>query len=218
MISDETPLLPDVVRAYPFSWDSGFVWPPETEERENLAYARAVLEACLPRTVLASPEPPEEPAVWEREDDEYPEWTGIRAVLRGHMPYARHVTAGRMAGAGAECARLGVGTTDFEEIWTRRITAWIAEQTVIWCGLVVDDEKALTPRPPVPAVLPPVRTAGFSAGRSGAGVRSPASRIPAHLARPAPAHAACAAAPGTIPPPGSPARTAYGPASVPPRP
>ncbi|MGS2646247.1 hypothetical protein [Streptosporangium sp. LJ11] len=146
MISNETPLLPDAVRAYPFSWGSGFVWPPETEEREeNLAYARAVLEACLPRTVLASPEPPEEPAVWEREDDEYPEWTGIRAVLRGHMPYARHVTAGRMAGARAECARLGVDTTDFEEIWTRRITAWIAEQTLIWCGLMVDDEKALTP-------------------------------------------------------------------------
>ncbi|MGJ6966050.1 hypothetical protein ACSDR0_29490 [Streptosporangium sp. G11] len=146
MISDETPLLPDVVRAYPFSWGSGFVWPPETEEREeSLAYARAVLEACLPRAVLASPEPPQEPTVWDHEGDEYPEWTGIRAVLRGHMPYARHATAGRMAGAKAECARQGIDTTGFEEIWTRRIVAWIAEQTLSWCGLMVDDEKGLTP-------------------------------------------------------------------------
>ncbi|MFF3438280.1 hypothetical protein [Streptosporangium sp. NPDC002721] len=149
MNSEETPLLPDVVRAYPFSWDSGFVWPPETDEgEESLAYARAALEACLPRAALASPEPPEEPVVWESGDGgdgEYPAWTGVRAVLRGHMPYARHVTAGRMAAARAECARHGVDTTDFEEIWTRRITAWIAEQTLGWCGLMVDDEKALTP-------------------------------------------------------------------------
>lgn len=52
----EEPLLPEVVRALPYSWDLGFIWPPETEEsRENLAYARAVLEACLPR--LPSPRP-----------------------------------------------------------------------------------------------------------------------------------------------------------------
>ncbi|MGW0803370.1 hypothetical protein [Nonomuraea sp. NPDC002799] len=143
MISDETPLLPDAVRAYPFSWGSGFLWPPETaESEENLAYARAVLEACLPQAVLPSPEPPEQPPMWE---DEYPEWTSIRAVLRGRMPYARHVTAGRMAAAKAECARQGMDTADFEEIWTRRIIAWIAGQTLHWCGLMVDDEKVLTP-------------------------------------------------------------------------
>ncbi|WP_106397216.1 hypothetical protein [Actinocorallia populi] len=146
MISAGTPLLPDVVRAYPFSWGSGFVWPSETGENEkNLAYARAVLEACLPRDVLALPEPPEEPVVWDCEDDGYPGWAGVRAVLRERMPYARHVTAERMAGAKAECARQGIVTTDFEEVWVRRITAWIAEQTLHWCGLVVDDEEALTP-------------------------------------------------------------------------
>lgn len=146
MISDETPLLPDVVRAYPFSWGSGFVWPPETEEsEENLTYAQAVLEACLPRAVLASPEPPEEPIVWDRADDRHPEWTGIRAMLRERMPCARHVTAERMAEAKAECARQGIDTTDFAEIWTRRVIAWIVEQTLYWCGLMVDDEKALTP-------------------------------------------------------------------------
>ncbi|GAA2720632.1 hypothetical protein GCM10010439_09010 [Actinocorallia aurantiaca] len=146
MISAETPLLPDVVRVYPFSWGSGFVWPSGTEESEkNLAYARDVLEACLPRAVLALPEPPEEPVVWGCEDDAYPEWTGIRAVLRERMPYARDVTAERMADVEAECARQGIDTTDFEEVWTRRITAWIAEQTMHWCGLMVDDEEALTP-------------------------------------------------------------------------
>ncbi len=131
-----------MVRDYPFSWDSGFSWPPETE---NLPYAQAVLEACLPRAALASPEPPQEPTVWDCEDDEHPEWTGIRAILRVRMPYARHVTAERMADAKAECARQGIDTVDFEEIWTRRIVAWIAEQTLCWCGLMVDDEEALTP-------------------------------------------------------------------------
>jgi hypothetical protein len=104
-----------------------------------------VLEACLPRAALASPEPPEEPTVWDCENDEHPEWTGIRAILRVRMPYARHVTAERMADAQAECARQGIDTVDFEEIWTRRILAWIAERTLCWCGLMVDDEKTLTP-------------------------------------------------------------------------
>ncbi|WTL69208.1 hypothetical protein OG339_23495 [Streptosporangium sp. NBC_01495] len=64
-----------------------------------------------------------------------------------------------------------------------------------------------------------VRRPGFSAvDRSGAGARFPSSRIPAHLARSASAPVACVAVPGTSPPPGSPDRSAYGPASVPPRP
>lgn len=135
-----------MVRAYPFSWDFGFIWPPETEEsEENLTYARAVLEACLPPVALASPEPPEQPIVYEYRDDDRPEWLGIRTILRERMPYARHVTAERMADAKAECARRSIDTTDFEEIWTRRVIAWIAEQTLYWCGLMVDDEKALTP-------------------------------------------------------------------------
>ncbi len=76
--ADETPLLPEVLRAYPYPWDNGFVWTSEKEDEETLAYARAVLEACLP------PEP--------------------------------------------------LATTGFQEVWTRRITAWIAEQTLYWCG------------------------------------------------------------------------------------
>ena len=57
----EEPLLPEAVRDLPYSWDLGFVWPPETEEsRENIAYARAVLEACLPPVPLTTPEPPPE--------------------------------------------------------------------------------------------------------------------------------------------------------------
>ncbi|MGW2564017.1 hypothetical protein ACWCXB_33325 [Streptomyces sp. NPDC001514] len=143
--ADETPLLPEVLRAYPYSWDNGFIWTSEREDAETLAYARAVLEACLPPEPLAEPEPPEEAVVHDSSDEEYPEWTGIRAVLRERMPYARYVTAERMADAEAECARRGLDTTGFQEVWTRRITAWIAEQTLYWCGLMVDDEAALTP-------------------------------------------------------------------------
>ncbi|MEU2264394.1 hypothetical protein ABZ557_29915 [Streptomyces sp. NPDC019645] len=143
--ADETPLLPEVLRAYPYPWDNAFVWTSEAEDEETLAYARAVLEACLPPEPLAAPEPPEEAVVDDSSDEGYPEWTEIRAVLRERMPYARYVTAERMAEAEAECARRGLSTTAFQEVWTRRITAWIAEQTLYWCGLMVDDEAALTP-------------------------------------------------------------------------
>ncbi|WP_329036937.1 hypothetical protein OHT61_09825 [Streptomyces sp. NBC_00178] len=143
--ADGTPLLPPVLQAYPYPWDNAFIWTSEKEDEETLAYARAVLEACLPPRPLAEPEPPAEVAVHDSSEDGYPEWTEIRTVLRERMPYARHVTAERMADAEAECARRGLTTADFEEVWTRRITAWIAEQTLYWCGLMVDDEAALTP-------------------------------------------------------------------------
>ncbi|WP_455352732.1 hypothetical protein [Streptomyces sp. SYSU K217416] len=143
----EAPLLPEAVRALPYSWDDGFVWPPDTEEgEENLAYARAVLEACLPAAPLAAPEPPEEVrAKYLPEGESMPEWVEIRSVLRALMPYARCVTRERMAEAEAECARRGLDTTDFTERWTIRISAWIAEQVLHWCGLMVDDVEAMTP-------------------------------------------------------------------------
>ncbi|MFD9500625.1 hypothetical protein [Streptomyces sp. NPDC060035] len=143
--ADGTPLLPVVLQSYPYPWNNAFIWTSEKEDQETLAYARAVLEACLPPEPLAEPEPPEEAVVHDSSDDGYPEWTEIRAVLRERMPYARYVTAERMADAEAECARRGLATTGFQEVWTRRITAWIAEQTLYWCGLMVDDEAALTP-------------------------------------------------------------------------
>lgn len=145
--ADESPLLPEAVRALPYSWDFGFVWPPETEENdENFAYARAVLEACLPAEPLAAPEPPPEVRLkYLDEDASWPEWTEIRQVLRSHMPYARCVTRERMAEAEVECARAGLDTTDFTERWTLRITAWIAEETLRWCALMVDDVEAITP-------------------------------------------------------------------------
>ncbi|MFD8193762.1 hypothetical protein [Streptomyces wuyuanensis] len=143
--ADETPLLPVALRTYPYPWDNAFIWTTEKEDGQTLAYARAVLEACLPPEPLAAPEPPEEVVVHDSSDEGYPEWTAIRAVLRGRMPYARYVTAERMAAAEAECDRMGFATSGFRELWTRRITAWIAGQTLYWCGLVVDDEAALTP-------------------------------------------------------------------------
>ncbi|MFJ2174972.1 hypothetical protein ACIOHE_19015 [Streptomyces sp. NPDC087851] len=142
-----TPLLPEAVRALPYSWGAGFGWPPETEESpENLALARAVLEACLPAAPLATPEPPPEVRAKDLgEGEDLPDWVEARAVLRALMPYARDVTRERMAEAEARCARAGLDTTDFTARWTRRISAWIAQEVLRWCGLMVDDTTALTP-------------------------------------------------------------------------
>ncbi|MFD8191180.1 hypothetical protein [Streptomyces wuyuanensis] len=146
MSAEGTPLLPEVLRAYPFSWQAGFEWPVETEEsEENLAYARAVLEACLPGEPLDEPMPPEEIRLKDLDEDDWPEWVLLRSVLRDRMPYARDVTVERMAEAEAEWARRGRDTKDFAVRSVRMITAWIAEATLYWCGLIVDDEAALTP-------------------------------------------------------------------------
>ncbi|MFC9427998.1 hypothetical protein [Streptomyces sp. NPDC056987] len=147
VVGDATPLLPEAVRAVPYSWDTGFGWPPETpESAENLALARAVLEACLPARPLAVPEPPAEVRAKDLgEGEELPDWVEARSVLRDLMPYARDVTRGRMAEAEARCARAGLDTTDFTARWTLRISAWIAEEVLRWCGLMVDDTTALTP-------------------------------------------------------------------------
>ncbi|MFE3599200.1 hypothetical protein [Streptomyces sp. NPDC059142] len=141
------PLLPEAVRALPYSWGTGYVWPPETEESPGtLALARAVLEGCLPAGRLATPEPPPEVrAKHLGEGEELPDWIEARSVLRSLMPYARDVTRERMAEAEARCARAGLDTTDFTERWTRRISAWIAQEVLRWCGLMVDDTGALSP-------------------------------------------------------------------------
>ncbi len=146
-VPGETPLLPEVVRAYPFSWGDGFAWPPETEESDrSLGYARAVLEACLPREPPAEPEPPGERGnAFEDEYGGWPEWSAVRRVLRGRISYASEVTRASMERAEAECAALGLDTTAFTERWVLRIKGWIAEETLYWCGLMVDDEQALAP-------------------------------------------------------------------------
>ncbi len=58
------------------------------------------------------------------------------------MDYAGCVTAERMAEAEADVRR-GTGPTDFIERWTIRIRAWIVEQVLYWCGLMVDDVEPL---------------------------------------------------------------------------
>ncbi|MFJ1747906.1 hypothetical protein ACIOJD_16870 [Streptomyces sp. NPDC088116] len=143
----EAPLLPGAVRAVPYSWATGFGWPPNTAESpENLALARAVLEACLPEGPLAAPEPPPEVRAKDLcEGEALPDWVEARCVLRALMPYARDVTRERMAEAEARCARTGLDTTDFTARWTRRIRAWIAQEVMRWCGLMVDDTTALAP-------------------------------------------------------------------------
>lgn len=144
--ADGSFLLPEVVRALPYSWSYGFIWPPETEQSdETLAYARAVLAACLPPAPLAEPEPPPEPDKFSIREGEKPAWVEIRAVVRNLTDYASCVTRERMAEAEAECARRGLDTTDFTERWTIRISGWIAEQVLYWCGLMVDDVESLRP-------------------------------------------------------------------------
>ncbi|WP_418956213.1 hypothetical protein [Streptomyces tritici] len=146
MTAADTPLLPEALRAYPYSWWDGKAWPIDTEEsEENLAYARAVLEACLPPEPLAEPLPPEEVRLKDLDEADWPEWVVLRDLLLEHMPRARDVTVGRMAEAEAEWARQGRDTTDFAARSIRLITSWIAEATLHWCGLYVDDEAALTP-------------------------------------------------------------------------
>ncbi|MFG2331850.1 hypothetical protein ACGFMM_19735 [Streptomyces sp. NPDC048604] len=146
MTADDTPLLPEALRAYPYAWWDGRAWPVETEEsEENLAYARAVLEACLPPEPLAEPLPPEEIRLKDLPEADWPEWVVRRDVLLERMPSARDVTVERMAEAEAEWARQGRDTTDFAARSVRLMTSWIAEATLHWCGLYVDDEAAMTP-------------------------------------------------------------------------
>ncbi|MFF9098792.1 hypothetical protein ACF1AX_37460 [Streptomyces sp. NPDC014802] len=150
----EEPLLPGLARDLPYSWPSGFQWPqdlPETDE--NLARARALLQACAPTGPLPDPAPGPE---WEgTEDDEPPAWLEIRAVLRSLMPYARLVTRERLTEGMRECALLGIpgvpqdpdseDAERFVQRWAAWITGWIAGEVFTWLGMYVDDEAAITP-------------------------------------------------------------------------
>ncbi|MEU8527199.1 hypothetical protein AB0C77_16645 [Streptomyces sp. NPDC048629] len=143
MSANDTPLLPEALRASPFGWGA---WPSD-ENAELLALARGVLEAALPSAPLAVPEPPFLGHADEKfyaDDEEVPDWVLVWPVLYDHVDGV-HVTAGQMAAAEAECARRGLDTTDFQEVWVRRITGWIVEKALEWCGLMVDDLDSLTP-------------------------------------------------------------------------
>jgi hypothetical protein len=152
--SGEHPLLPLAVRELPYSWDAGFQWPaelPETEE--NIARARAILEACAPAAPVPDPVPN---PVWNGdEDEEPPAWLEVRKVMWDLMPYARLVTRERMAEATHECALLGIPGVpqdpDSEEAarfvrrWVTWIGGWIAGEVFTWLGMYVDDESLVTP-------------------------------------------------------------------------
>jgi hypothetical protein len=152
--SGEHPLLPPAVRDLPYSWGAGFQWPaelPETEE--NIARARAILEACAPAGPV--PEPVPAPA-WDGDEDEVPPaWLDVRTVMRDLMPYADLVTEERMTEAMQECALLGIpgvpqdpGSDEaarFVRRWATWIGGWIAGEVFTWLGMYVDDESLVTP-------------------------------------------------------------------------
>ncbi|MET9650352.1 hypothetical protein ABZZ44_08695 [Streptomyces sp. NPDC006460] len=142
MTGTGVPLLPRVLRTLPFDWGA---WPAE-ESGELVALARAVLEAGLPDRRLDLAEPPVEvDESWLPDGDLPPDWVDIRAVLLSAQRSLPAVTVGQLAAVEAECARRGLDTTDFEEVWTRRITAWVVEHALVWCGLMVDDLDTLAP-------------------------------------------------------------------------
>lgn len=150
----EHPLLPPAVRELPYSWGAGFQWPaelPETEE--NIARARAILQACAPDGRV--PEPVPDPDWTGDEDEEPPAWLDVRTVMRDLMPYAHLVTEERMTEAMRECASLGIPGVpqdpDSEEAarfvrrWVTWIGGWIAGEVFTWLGMCVDDESLVTP-------------------------------------------------------------------------
>ncbi len=150
----EEPLLPAGVRDLPYAWGSGFQWPsglPETEE--NIARARAVLEACAPAGPV--PEPAPAPSWDGDEDEEPPTWLEVRSVMSDLMPYARQVTRERMTEAMRECALLGIPGTPqdpegeqaqrFVRRWVTWISAWIAGEVFTWLGMYVDCHVRITP-------------------------------------------------------------------------
>ncbi|MFL4948392.1 hypothetical protein ACJ6WE_13680 [Streptomyces sp. MMS24-I31] len=150
----EAPLLPPAVRDLPYSWGTGFQWPadlPETEE--NVARARALLQALAPAGRL--PEPVPDPVWSGDEDEESPSWLEVRKVMWELMPYACHVTRERMTEAMRECALLGIPGVpqepDGEEAarfvrrWVTWIGGWIAGEVFTWLGMYVDDDALVTP-------------------------------------------------------------------------
>ncbi|MEW2611581.1 hypothetical protein AB0937_15545 [Streptomyces sp. NPDC047880] len=141
-VEGEEPLLPEVVRDFPYGRHGGVTTPDDPEATEELtARARAVLEALLPERPLEQPEPPSEPEGrwWEREE-ERPGWEEVRIVLAALMPDARRVTRERMTEGWHECVRLGIDLQDadpedFIDRWVTRIGAWIVERIFSWLAL-----------------------------------------------------------------------------------
>lgn len=150
----EEPLLPPAVQQLLYGWGSGFMWPddlPETEE--NIARARAILEACAP--TRRAPVPVPAPSWHGYEDEERPAWLEVRTVMRNLMPYPRQVTRERMTEAMRECALLTIPGVpqdpDSEEAqrfgrqWVTWISGWIADEVFRWLGRCVNDSAPLTP-------------------------------------------------------------------------
>ncbi|MEU7059976.1 hypothetical protein [Streptomyces sp. NPDC046197] len=150
----EEPLLPPAVRELPYSWGAGFRWPADLpESEENIARARAVLQALAPAEPLREPVPD---PVWSGdEDEESPGWLEVRKVMWDFMPYARLVTRERMSEALRECALLGIPGVpqdpDSEEgtrlvrQWVTWIGGWMAGEVFTWLGMYVDDDALVTP-------------------------------------------------------------------------
>ncbi|MFI6459227.1 hypothetical protein [Streptomyces sp. NPDC050538] len=152
----EHPLLPPAVRELPYSWDTGFQWPAQLPETtDNIARARAILQACAPAAPVSDPVPAPTWHSYEDEDEESPAWLEVRQVMRELMPCARLVTEERMAEAIRECALLAIpgvpGDPDGEEAarfarrWVTWISGWIAGEVFTWLGMYVDDDTLVTP-------------------------------------------------------------------------
>ncbi|MEV6509208.1 hypothetical protein AB0M61_24205 [Streptomyces sp. NPDC051642] len=150
----EHPLLPPALRDLPYSWATGFQWPAQLPETaDNIARARAILEACAP--TAPEPDPVPAPSWHSYEDEEPPAWLEVRSVLRDFMPYAHLVTEERMTEATRECALLNIpgvpGNPDSEEAarfarrWVTWISGWIAGEVFTWLGMCVDDDTLVTP-------------------------------------------------------------------------
>jgi hypothetical protein len=140
----ESALLPLPVQELPYRWGFGFQWPPDLpESEENIARARAILEACAP----VGPVPEAVPAPdWDGdEDEEQPAWLDVRAVMSRLMPSARQVTRERMTETMRESALLGISGAPqdpegeeaerFVRRWVTWIGGWIAGEVFAWLGL-----------------------------------------------------------------------------------
>ncbi|HEY3504403.1 MAG TPA: hypothetical protein VGN37_16685 [Actinocatenispora sp.] len=158
----EEPLLPPAVRDLPAGWAFGFQWPPAlTETQENIARARAVLEACAPTGPVPEPVPvflTSFGGVWGGYGDvaeERPVFLEVRSVMSDVMPYARQVTRERMNEVTRECARLGMPGVPrdphsaegqrFLRQWVTWIGGWIADEVFHWLYQYVDDEDDVIP-------------------------------------------------------------------------
>lgn len=156
----EEPLLPPAVRDLPYAWGSGFTWPPELPETgENIARARAVLEACAPTGPVDEPVPVyllHCGGVWGGHgdaEDERPAFLDVRSVMWRVMPHARQVTSERMNEVMRECALLGMAGAPqdphsaagqrFVRRWVTWISGWIADEIFHWLSLVDDEESVL---------------------------------------------------------------------------